>query len=248
MDKEKIIVIIQARMGSTRLPGKVLEDIEGKPMLWHVIERVRTSKTIDDIVVATTINPEDDQIERFCRNNNIQFYRGSESNVLDRYYQAAKQVAPDCVVRITSDCPLIDPEVINKVVFTYLNNKGSLDGATNIIERTYPRGLDAELFTFEALKKVWLEAIEDYHKEHVTVYFYEKSDKFRMASVKNDNDLSNLRWTVDEDKDLKFVREVYRWLYKRKKIFLMDDILNLLNKRPELLEINKNIEQKKIQK
>jgi len=242
--KENIVAIIQARMGSIRLPGKVLMDIEGKPMLWHVINRVKYSKLINKIVIATSTNKKDDVIEEFCKSNNIDFYRGSEMDVLDRYYQAAKVFKASLIVRITSDCPLIDPEVVDLVIKTHLSS--DVDYTSNNIERTFPRGLDTEVFKFSALEKAYKEAVAPYQREHVTVYIYENPYLFRLNNVKNDKDISYLRWTVDEKADLHFVREIYKRLNKEDRIFLMRDILNVLEREPFLIEINKYVKQKSI--
>ena len=247
MDKKNnIVAIIQARMGSERLPGKVLMGIVGKPMLWHVINRVKHSKYINKIIIATTTNKDDDQIEDFCKKYNIDFYRGSEDDVLARYYLVTKNWQIDAIVRITADCPLIDPQIINKVISKYFKNKNNLDGASNTIKYTYPRGLDTEVISFRTLERVWKEAKKDYQREHVTIYIYEHLDQFKMYSVENKENLSSFRWTVDEEKDLEFVRAVYKKLYQERKIFLMNDVLNLLEREPHLKEINKNIKQKNI--
>ena len=242
--KENIVAIIQARMGSIRLPGKVLMDIEGKPMLWHVINRVKYSKLINKIVIATSTNKKDDVIEEFCKSNNIDFYRGSEMDVLDRYYQAAKVFKASLIVRITSDCPLIDPEVVDLVIKTHLSS--DVDYTSNNIKRTFPRGLDTEVFKLSALEKAYKEAVAPYQREHVTVYIYENPYLFRLNNVKNDKDISYLRWTVDEKADLHFVREIYKRLNKEDRIFLMRDILNVLEREPFLIEINKYVKQKSI--
>jgi len=244
--KNNIIAIIQARMGAERLPGKVLMDIVGRPMLWHIINRVRHSKYINKIIIATTTNKDDDQIENFCKTYNIDFYRGNEDDVLDRYYQAAELWNTDIIVRITSDCPLIDSEVIDKVIHSYLKNKNNFNGSGNTIKRTYPRGLDTEVISFSTLERVWNDAKKDYQREHVTIYIYEHLDQFKMCSVENKENLSSFRWTVDEEKDLEFVRTIYKKLYQERKIFLMRDVLRLLEREPYLKEINKNIKQKNI--
>lgn len=247
MDKKNnVVAIIQARIGSTRLPDKVLKDIEGKPMLWHVVNRIKHSKNINKIVIATTKNKNDTKIVDFCKLYDIEFYRGSEEDVLDRYYQAAKLWQADIIVRITSDCPLIDPQVVDKVIVSYLENKDSLNGASNAIKRTYPRGLGVEVVSFNTLKRIWREAIKDYQREHVTIYMYENTKDFKILNVENNKNLSYLRWTVDEKKDLELVREIYKSLYNRKKIFLMNDTLDLLEKKPHIMEINKDVKQKKI--
>ena len=241
-----VVAVIQARMGSSRLPGKVLKDISGKPMLWHVVNRLRYSKLINKIVVATSVNKKDDVIEKFCKENNIDFYRGSEKDVLDRYYQTAILYKADYVVRITADCPLIDPQVVDKVISGYLRNVNTFDGANNTIDRTYPRGLDVEIVSFSALEKCWKSANKDYQREHVMVYIYECEKIFKLHSVKNSRDLSHFRWTVDEEADLRFVREVYNRLYQEERVFFMEDVLKVLGEDPYLRKINKDIRQKHI--
>jgi spore coat polysaccharide biosynthesis protein SpsF len=246
VDENNITAIIQARVGSTRLPGKALMDIEGKPMLWHVINRIKCSKYINKILIATTTNKKDDQIENFCKNYGIEFYRGMEDDVLDRYYQAAKLWKANTIVRICSDNPLIDPQIIDKVISSYLENKDILNGASTNVHLTYPLGLNAEVISFSTLEKVWQEAKKDYQREHVTIYIYENPNNFKINSVENEKNISHFHWTVDEYKDLKFIREIYKILYKKKNIFLIKDILNLLEREPYLKEINKNSVQKEI--
>jgi len=244
-NSDNIITIIQARMGSNRLPGKILEEIVGKPMLWHVVNRIGYTKIVNKVVVATTVNKIDDLVENLCKKNNIDFYRGSEFDVLDRYYNTAKIWNADVIVRITSDCPLIDPVVADRVISAYLGNKNNLDGSSNIIKRTFPQGLDVEVISFNTLERVWKEAKKDYQREHVTIYIYENISKFKILNVENDKNLSYLRWTVDEKKDLEFVRQVYKSL-NNKNIFLMDDIVRLLEENPSIKEINRDVKQKKI--
>lgn len=243
-EKKNIVAIVQARMGSTRLPGKVLMDIMGKPMLWHVVSRLRFSKLLDKIVIATSVNSKDDLIEDFCKANGIFFYRGKEEDVLDRYYETAKAFNAKHIVRITSDCPLIDPKVIDLVLECHISYQP--DYTSNTIKRTFPRGLDTEVFTFTALEKVYREANEYYQREHVTVYFYEHPQLFKLHNVENNKDFSYLRWTVDVEEDLLFVKEIYKRLYEEGNIFLMKDILMVLNREPNLLEINKDVKQKSI--
>ena len=231
----KTVVILQARIGSTRLPGKVLLDLEGRPMLAHVVERIRRSRSVQQVVVATTTSKSDDVLEQFCRTHNIECFRGSEPDVLDRYYQTAKAFAADIVVRITSDCPLIDPEVIDRV--TGIFQQGGFDYVSNTIETTYPDGLDTEVFSFAALERAWLEATKISEREHVTPYL-RSSGKFRVRNVENDQgaSLAELRWTVDEAPDLEFVRAIYKNL-KSRPAFGMRDILKLLEEKPELQKL-----------
>ncbi len=193
-------------MGSTRLPGKVLTEVAGKPMLKYQIDRVRQSTLLDKIIVATSTLHQDDVIEKFCRLNGIEFFRGSENDVLDRYYQAAKTYKVQHIVRLTGDNPLISPMMICKVIdFYWLNN---FDYVSNNRPRTYPMGLDVEIFTFEALGKAWREAKDNYEKEHVTPYIYNHPELFKIGNVRNDRDLSYIRWTVDTLEDLAHVREL----------------------------------------
>ena len=242
--KEGVVAIIQARFSSTRLTGKVLIPISRKPMLWHVVNRLKRSNLINKVVIATTTEKRDNIIVKFCIENNIDFYRGSENDVLDRYYQVAKKYKVDVIVRITADCPLIDPEITDKVIEYYLKNKDRFDYVSNVLERSFPRGLDVEVFSFNVLEKTWHEARETHEREHVTPYICEHPEMFRLTNVENSKDLSYMRWTVDEEKDLEFVREVYQRLYQGGKIFYMNDVLNLLDKEQELLEINKDVKQK----
>lgn len=238
--------IIQARMGSTRLAQKVMVDILGKPMLEQIVDRISFSTYVDTIAIVTTRNPKDNPIATWAQSKGIHFFRGEEDDVLDRYYQIALQLAAEVIVRICSDNPLIDPLVMDKVIQYYLNHGKNVDYVSNYLIRSYPLGLDVEVFSARALERAWQEAKEPYQREHVTPYIYEHPEKFRLANVKNDEDLSYMRWTVDEEKDLEFVRAVYKRLYKGGKIFLMRDVLNLLEKEPQLMEINKGVKQKKL--
>jgi len=242
---ERTVAIVQARMGSTRFFGKVLEDIEGRPMLWHVVNRLKHSKLLHNIVVATSVNHQDDTIEEFCEKGSICYFRGSEDDVLDRYYHAARKFEVELVVRVTSDCPLIDPNVVDRVISTYLENKENYDYASNTIKRTYPRGLDTEVFPYEALERCYEEATRGHEREHVTTYIYEHPEMFKLLNLENNKNLSHLRWTVDEEPDLRLVREIYKRLNKRN-LFFMEDILRVLEKEPSLTEINKGVEQKSL--
>lgn len=233
-----VVAIIQARMGSSRLPGKSLAEIENRPMLWHVVERVKRAKLVDRVVVATSTATADDAIENMCRESGVACYRGSENDVLDRYYRAAQAEKAAQVVRITADCPLIDPVVINQVVSRF--QRGDVDYASNAMVRTYPDGLDTEICSFSALERAWHEARKVSEREHVTPYL--RSGKFRIANVENRSDSSHVhcRWTVDEREDLEFVRAVYAAL-RHKECFLMEDILQLLREQPELEKVNSEI-------
>jgi len=244
--KIKIVCIIQARTTSTRLPEKVLKKIFGKEILIHVIERVLNSKKIDEIVIATTNNIQDNEIEKLIDGYNsskVKTFRGSEEDVLDRYYQAAKKEGANVIVRITSDCPLIDWEIIDESIQEFL--MGDYDYVSNVLDkRTFPRGLDVEVFSFDVLKKMWKECHEKREREHVTAHIRENKNKFRTKNVENKINLSNLRWTLDEIDDLRFIKRVYEELYIKNKKFKTNDVLDLLNKKPELIKINEHVEQK----
>lgn len=246
MSKNVVSVIIQARVGSTRFRGKVLKNILGKPVLIHIIERVRNMKTVDNITIATTTLKGDDLIVRNVKDydKTIGVFRGKSDDVLDRYYQSAKELESGVIVRITSDNPLIDPQVSDLVVKTFLENE--CDYCCNNLPRTFPIGLDTEVFSFESLEKMWKGAKKQHEREHVTPYIRENSNKFSIINVENDTNLSHMRWTMDYKEDFDFINAVYRQLYNDKKKFLMDDVLNLLKKYPSLTEINKNIKPKKI--
>ena len=242
----KTTAIIQARNSSTRLPGKVLRKIQQQPLLWHIIERLKHSKSIDNIIVATSTAKSDDSIEFFCKKNKTIFFRGSLEDVLDRYYQTALLFEARIIVRITADCPIIDPTITDKVVLSFLPHRGSFDAASNIVKRTFPRGMDTEVLSFETLARLWRQAKSEKAREHPTLYMYNNPGKFKILSITNDIDRSNLRLTVDENDDLVLIRKIYSFLYKKDKIFLADKIYKLLEKRPGLLEINSNVKHKKI--
>jgi len=243
--KKNIIAIVQARMGSTRLPGKVMLDIAGKPMLVRDIERIQRAKKIDDIVVATTTKSEDDIIELMCHENEWNFYRGSETDLLDRYYQTAITFEADPVVRITSDCPLIEPAIIDQLIEKFLSLQPEIDYVSNIFPiRTYPIGLDAEVMSFSALKRCWKEDLNPLFREHVTEYILHNPNLFKFKEITNNNDLSLMRWTVDTKEDLEFVRRIYS--HFKTDCFSWYDILALLREYPELQDINRNIKQKTV--
>lgn len=232
-------------MGSTRLPKKVMSDIVGYPMLWHVINRVKKSKYVSKIIVATTTNRKDIKIKRFAESIDVEVFCGSETDVLDRYYQAAKEYHIENIVRITADDPLKDPIIMNKIIKKYCYS--NVDYVSNTIKPTYPLGLDVEVFSFHALKRAWVKAKEKYEREHVTPYIWMNPDKFKVINVTYEKgNLSDLRWTVDTKEDLEFIRAIYKKLYKKNSIFLMEDVLKLLEKHPEIKKINENIKYKNI--
>ena len=231
--------IIQARMGSTRLPEKVLMEICGKSLLWHIITRLRQSRYIDKIVVATTLNSCDDSLVVWAKKNSIDVFRGNEDNVLGRFYECAKTYSFDNIVRVTADDPFKDPEVIDKVIETHLMNK--VDFSCNNNPPTYPEGLDVEVFTFEALQKAHIACSDKFEQEHVTQYFYRNPKNFTQQCISYDEDMSDLRFTVDTKEDFEFIKTIYERLYYQKNVFLLRDILSVLKQEPELLDINSNV-------
>lgn len=240
----RIVAIIQARMGSARLPGKVVSDISGRPMLAHVIERALAIKGVNKLVVATSVNSRDNSIEELATQMGISVFRGDENDVLARYCLAAHKYYAEAVLRITGDCPLIDPDVSAQVIDNFIKHKP--DYASNCLERTYPRGLDTEIFTMEALDAAFTEARSPAEREHVTPFIQSRPERFRLLNVGRQLNLSHLRWTVDTEEDLNFVREIYSNLWQPASIFSMSDILALLNDKPELNKINQHVKQKVI--
>lgn len=235
----RIVAIIQARTDSTRFPKKVLADILGKPMIAHLIDRAKKSELVDQLVLATTNRKIDDSIVDIAKKHNIDVFRGNFEDVLDRYYNAAKKHQADVVVRITGDCPLVDPHILDTIIRYFLDN--NYDYASNTIEPTYPDGLDVEVFSFKSLEKAWKEAQLPSEREHVTPYIITHPEKFKISNFRNSVDLSHLRWTVDQKEDLEFVREIFKQFYSKKSMFYMEDILELLQKYPDLKEINAGI-------
>jgi spore coat polysaccharide biosynthesis protein SpsF len=233
--------IIQARMSSTRLPGKVLLDLAGEPMLARVVERTRRARTIDRVIVATTVEPEDEPIVELCRSRGWLVSRGSRDDVLDRYYQAAVADGADPIVRITSDCPLIDAEIIDRVVSRL---DGTVDYASNINpRRTFPRGLDVEVFTFAALSAAWGEDREATGREHVTPFLYRHPERFRIALVESDRPAAaGQRWSVDTSEDYELMRRIYAHLQHEDFGWL--EVLELLDQHPDWCEINRHVVQK----
>ena len=246
MNGKSVVCILQARMGSTRLPGKTLMDLSGKPLIHQVLDRLLQCKTLDKIVVATTVHERDDVIEEAVTGYGDRVFvsRGSEEDVLDRYYQAAVKHGADIVVRATGDNPMTDPDVIDGIVETLLSDD-SLDYVSNSIDgKTFPVGLDVEAFRFDALERCFKEGDEPMDREHVTVYIKRNPESFKVKSYKNDVDLSHLRWTVDEENDYLLAKEIYDRLVSRNPRFRMKDVLELLEKEPALKEINQHVEQK----
>lgn len=242
----KIGAIIQARMGSTRLPGKVMLEIAENTVLYHVIKRVQQSVRIDAIIIATTNDSCDDVIEKEAFKYNVEIFRGSEENVLERYYLAAKKNNLDVVVRITSDCPLIDPHIIDNLIefFEKGNYKMVTNSGGDYQKRTIPQGMDVEVFSFASLEEAYFNADQLYQQEHVTPYIYENCQE--LFFQRDDQDYANLRLTLDTKEDYMLIKEIYSKLYDNKHDFYLPQILQLYADEPELFQVNKHIIQKKV--
>jgi spore coat polysaccharide biosynthesis protein SpsF len=237
----RIVAIVQARMGSTRLPGKVLSNIGGKTVLSRVVQRLRHSAQIEQLLVATTSKSADDAIVEECRRCSVAVFRGAEQDVLDRYYRAAQFARADVIVRITADCPLIDSEVADRTIQAFLDAKP--DYASNTLERTYPRGLDTEVISTDALACAWREAKEPYQRSHVTPYLYQNPKVFRLLSVKGEGDYSSHRWTLDTPEDLEFIHLVYDRFIDQDD-FHWHHVLALIEGEPAMAKVNGDIAQK----
>jgi spore coat polysaccharide biosynthesis protein SpsF len=240
---KQTIAIIQARMGSSRLPGKVLQDIAGQPMLARVIARARRAETLDGVAVATTSEPGDDPVEALCVALGVPVYRGSLYDVLDRFYQAARTFEAETVVRLTADCPLIDPGEIDHTVREF--RAAGVDFAANRLPwgRTVPIGLDTEVCTYAALERAWTEAKEPYEREHVMPYLYDQEGRFRVLLVNSAPSCGHLRWTVDTPEDLALVRQVYA-AFPTRDDFTYAEVLHLFETNPSLSQINADVKHK----
>ncbi len=241
MKEINIVTVVQARTSSSRLPNKILLSIKGKPLLLRMLERVKTSKYAKSIVVATSADKEDDPIEKLCKENNLEFYRGSSHDLLDRHYQVAKLFDADAVVKIPSDCPLIDPAAIDTVIQHFLENIDKYDYVSNLHPATYPDGNDVEIMSFKTLKTAWMEAAKDFEREHTTPYIWENKDKFRIGNVEWETGLdysTTHRWTIDYEEDYLFIKTVYEKLFDINPNFGINDILNLLKEKPYIYKIN----------
>lgn len=234
-----IAAIVQARTGSTRLPNKVFKNLCGKPLIWHIVNRLKYSKKIDKIILATTVNENDNILEEWANENRIDCFRGDEFDVLERYFQAAKFYHVDTIVRITADDPFKDAVVIDGVIELFERKK--LDFAYNNNPPTYPEGLDTEVFTYEALERAANNALDPFEREHVTQYLYRNVNLFKQACLKYSMDLSYLRWTIDTQKDWEMVEIIYKKLYTNENYFSMDDILDLLKSEPDISRVNSSV-------
>jgi len=234
-----VIGVLQARTNSTRLPGKVLMNILGEPMIIHQLRRLKKSVHLDEIIVATSSEKTDDELAMICSTAGYRVFRGSLNDVLDRFVRAIENDSCDHVVRLTADCPLTDPGVIDEILRRHFQT-GS-DYTSNTLNPTYPDGLDAEIFKTSALLNAWENAVLPSHREHVTPYIYGHPELFNLDSYENGRNLSSMRWTVDEEKDFAFATEVYNNLFHANENFTMSDVLTLLSNRPDIVAKNASI-------
>jgi spore coat polysaccharide biosynthesis protein SpsF len=240
-DKLNIVTVIQARTGSSRLPNKILLPLSNLPLLYRMYERVEASKLKGIIVIATTLDKSDDKVEELCREFKLNCYRGHPTDLLDRHYQAAKLYNADAVVKIPSDCPLIDKDIIDKVIDFYINNSDKFDYVSNLHPASYPDGNDVEIMSMSALEDAWLNASKAMEREHTTPYFWENPDKFRIGNVVWESGLDysmSHRFTIDYEKDYNFIKRVYDELYPINPKFALKEILDLLERKPEIKKIN----------
>lgn len=234
-----IAAIIQARTGSTRLPNKIFKELGGQPLIWHVVNRLKPARRIDKIILATTDKPQDDILEEWALKNSLACFRGSEEDVLMRYYETARKFKVDVIVRITADDPFKDPDIIDQVIDLF--HKENLDFAYNNNPPTFPEGLDAEVFSFRALEQAHRQAREPFDREHVTAYLFKNPALFKQKCLTYREDLSYLRWTIDTPQDLAMAEAVYNELSPRRAIFSMSDILALLERKPEIAGLNSQV-------
>lgn len=240
---ESVVAIVQARMGSTRLPGKVLMNLGGVTVLGRVVNRLRRASLIDQVVVATANSAPNSAIMRECEDLSVECFAGSEDDVLDRYYQGSRAYSARNIVRITSDCPLIDSDLVDETICVF--RQKCADYSSNVCPRTYPRGLDCEVFTAAALERAWKETRQAYEREHVTPYFYEHPELFRLAFIRGEQDHSQYRWTLDTSKDLKLLREIYARFGNRDD-FSWREVIALMVREPKLADINAGVLQKSV--
>lgn len=238
-------IIVQARMGSTRLPGKIMKKVLDKTLLEYQLERLLRVKHADQVLIATTDHGEERPIVDLCQRLGVSYFRGPEHDVLARYYRAATAYGADVVVRITSDCPLIDPAVVDKVISFYLAHQGEYDYISNTFpELTYPRGMDTEVFSYQALKEAHGEATDQAEREHVTVFIKRRPERYRIKNLPYKEDYSHYRWTVDTPEDFELVKRIITTLYPADPNFTLEDCLTLLTQHPEWTKINEQIKQK----
>lgn len=242
----RVVIIVQARMGASRLPGKPLKKVLDKPLLSYLIERLKRVQLSKTIVIATSTRAKDRPIVELSEQENVAFVRGSEADVLSRYVKAAKKTFADVIVRITGDCPIIDPLIIDEAIESFLSHAPHVDYLSNTLERTYPRGMDVEVFTRRALEEAAKNGKTANEKEHVTLYIYKHPEKFKLISMESKKDLSFFRWTVDTEEDFELIRRILESLYPVNPNFGIKEIEHLMKAHPEWIAINQHVQQKQV--
>ena len=240
-----VAIIVQARMGSSRLPGKVLKCIDGRPMLSYQLERLRRTTRAHGLVIATTDNPIDDDIVRFSYRERVDCFRGSENDVLSRFYGAAIKVGADCIVRVTADCPLIEPSLVDLAVGRYLDTGKCYDYVSNMLEPTWPYGMAVEVFSIGALTEAHAEASAPAEREHVTPFIYWRPKRYRLGSMTMTPNFNHHRWTVDTGEDFELISRILQSLYTHNPTFTMTDVLAILRANPDWSEINADVQQRR---
>ena len=240
------VIIVQARMASTRLPGKVMMKVLGKPLIEYLIERLRRVRFADGLVIATTDNGTEKPIAELCHRLSVTCFRGPEDDVLARYHLAAHAVAADIVVRITSDCPIIDPLVIDEIICFFDMHTNEFDYVTNALVRSFPRGMDVEVFPISVLDEAFNEAKDPAEREHVTPFIYRHPERYRIGHVVRDGDASDHRWTVDTPEDFELVRRIIEALYPLKPDFGLEEVLELIVRNPDWMMVNAAVRQKEL--
>ena len=242
----KTVMIVQARMGSSRLPGKVMKLVLGKPLLQHMVERLSKSVLADDVVVATTTSDADKPIISLCRALSVRFFRGPEEDVLTRYFDAASTAKADNIVRVTADCPLIDPRVIDRVISHYTENQDKYDYVSNCLKRTFPRGMDCEIFPMRVLKEVHEVATKEADREHVTPFIYRHPRRYHLGNVACEKDYSHYRWTVDTPEDFELVSLLMKAAHAARVDYSLQTCIELMEKNPTWTQINAGVSQKTV--
>jgi len=225
-------------MKSTRLPCKMMKTILGKPLIWHIINRLKSIKSLSNVVIATTSDKSDKPIRQFAELENIPYYAGSQNNILDRLYQTGKKFETNTIIKVNGDCPLIDPEIIEIGLKKYYSYSKKPNMLTNSFPSTYPVGLQYVIFNFKTLLRIWENLHDSFWQENIVMYILENKNQFLTVNMENNTDLSSLKWTVDYKEDLEFVRVVYKNLFTKNNFFNMQDILSLLKQKPEIQKIN----------
>jgi spore coat polysaccharide biosynthesis protein SpsF len=249
MSQQKIVATIEARMASSRLPGKVLLPLEQKNILWHLCERLKRVHSIDQIIIATTVNPAEDPIIEFAKENNIAYYRGSEEDVLLRVLETAKSVNANIIVEITGDCPLLDPDITEQAIQTYckLVKEKQIDYVSNVLKKGFPLGLAVQVFSYDLLNEVHSKTTDAEDREHVSLYIYKEKGRYKTHHIECPAWLNypEWRWTLDYPEDYDFIKEVYTALYPTNPNFTSRDIVAHLKNSPQTLELNANLQQHK---